>query len=305
MIELAAKGGIVKAKKETTVRRHRIKIKPSMVILYIFMILLVGFTALPIIYVINTAFKPMEELFLFPPRFFVRRPTTLNFSNLVISLGSSTVPFARYVFNSVVVTVATVCLTVIVSSLGAYGIVKHNPPGSNFIFTLVVAALMFSGHVTRIPSYMVVNSLGMINTYWALIIPSIAEAYNLFLMKQFMEQIPNELLESARIDGANEWITFSRIVMPALTPAWSTLVVFSFVTNWNDYFSPLVYTTSQQMRTMPLALQTIAGGPAASYLGRAGSVAASTFIMTIPTIILFTFMQAKVMETMVHSGIKG
>jgi ABC-type glycerol-3-phosphate transport system permease component len=307
MTGLATKNNVASMKRDVSLRRRiRIKkIKPSMVVLYIFMIALVGFTALPIIYVINTAFKPMEELFIFPPRFFVRRPTAINFTNLVISLGSSAVPFARYLFNSVIVTVFTVICTVVVCSLGAYGLVKHNPPGSKTIFTFIIAALMFSPHVTRIPSYMVVNSLGMINTYWALIIPSIAVAYNFFLMKQFLEQIPNDLLESARIDGANEWITFWKIVMPALTPAWSTLVVFSFVSNWNDYFSPLIYTTSQAMRTLPLALQTIAGGPASMSIGRAGAVAASTFLMITPTIVLFTAMQAKVMETMVYSGIKG
>lgn len=165
--------------------------------------------------------------------------------------------------------------------------------------------LMFSPHVTQIPRYMVINSMKLINTYWALILPNIAVAYNFFLMKQFLEQFPNELLESARIDGANEWMTFWRIVMPSLTPAWATLIVFSFVSNWNDYFSPLIFTTSQTMKTLPLALQSIAGGPAAASIGRAGAVAAATFIMIIPTVVLFTSMQARVIETMTHSGIKG
>lgn len=286
-------------------KKIKVKINFPKLALYLFMLCLVGFTSLPIVYVVSTAFKPLEELFLFPPRFFVRRPTTINFANLVISLGSSAVPFARYVFNSVIVTIVIVFCTVTVCSLGAYGIVKHNPPGSKTIFALIIAALMFSPHVTRIPSYLVVKSLGMINTYLALIIPSIAVAYNFFLMKQFLEQMPDELLESARIDGAGEWIIFWRIVMPSLKPAWATLVVFSFVSNWNDYISPLIYTTKQVMRTLPLALQTIAGGPAEMSIGRAGAVAAATFLMITPVIILFTTMQAMVMETMVHSGIKG
>ena len=165
-------------------------------------------------------------------------------------------------------------------------------------------ALMFSGHVTRIPSYLVVNSLGLINTYGALILPGIAVAYNIFLMKQFIEQYPDELLEAARIDGAGEFRIFLQMVMPALKPAWATLVVMSFVSNWNDYFSPLIYVTSQAMKTLPLALQTISGGAAAVSVGRAGAVAAATFVMTIPTVIIFTAMQGQVMETMVYSGIK-
>ena len=273
--------------------------------IYFFMLLLLAFTALPLIYMISTAFKPLDELFYFPPRYFVRRPTTKNFRDLVLSLDSSTVPFLRYLFNSILVTVVTVACTVSVSALGAYGLVKHRPPGSNIIFAVIVASLMFSPHVTQIPRYMVVNKMGIINTYFALILPHIAVPYNFFLMKQFTEQFPNELLESARMDGAHEWKTFWKIVMPALTPAWSTLVVITFVSNWNDYFSPLIYVTSQVMKTLPLALQTIAGGPAAMSIGRQGAVAAATFLMTLPTIVLFTAMQSKVIETMTYSGIKG
>jgi len=272
------------------------------VILHIFMVLLVAFTSLPLVYMISTAFKPLDELFIFPPRYFVRKPTVQNFFDLAISLESSTVPFIRYVYNSLLVTTITVVCTVIVSALGAYGLVKHKPIGSKVVFNFIIAALMFSPHVTQIPRYMVVNKLGLLDSYWALIIPSIAVAYNFFLMKQFTEQFPDELLDSARVDGANEWITFWKIVMPSLTPAWSTLVVFSFVSNWNDYFSPLIYITDNAKKTLPPALQTISGGGS---IGRAGAVAAATMLMTLPTIIIFTIMQARVMETMTYSGIKG
>lgn len=273
--------------------------------LYICMGLLVCFTALPLIYLVNTAFKPLDEMFLYPPKFIVRKPTTQNFADLLISLNSSTVPFVRYAFNSVVITLAVVLCTVVVSSIGAYSLVKFKPPGAKPLFNLILMALMFSAHVTKIPSYMVVNNLGLIDTYWALLLPNIAVAYNFFLMKQFVEQYPDELIEAARIDGSGELRIFLKLVMPALAPAWSTLIVFSFVSNWNDYFSPLIYITSQAMKTLPLALQTISGGAATASIGRAGAVAAASFIMTIPTIVIFTIMQGKVMETMTYSGIKG
>jgi ABC-type glycerol-3-phosphate transport system permease component len=263
------------------------------------------FTALPLLYVASTAFKPMEELFLFPPRFLVSNPTTRNFSELLIALGGNTVPFLRYFVNSVVVTVTIVALTVIVSSMGAYALVKHKPAGGRVIFNTVLIALMFSPHVTQIPRYLVVNQLGLVNSYAALIMPNIAVAYNIFLMKQFLEQFPDYVIEAARIDGASEWSIYAKIVMPSLTPALSTLIVFSFVNNWNDYFSPLIYITSQERKTLPVALQTIAGGAATSSIGRAGAVAASLLLMTLPTVVIFTFMQKRVMETMVHSGIKG
>lgn len=283
----------------------RINIRIEYVFLYIMVLLLVSFTSLPLIYMISTAFKPIDELFIFPPRYFVNRPTLQNFYDLLIAMGTSTVPFTRYLFNSLFTTVTSVILTVIVSGMGAYGLVKHKPKGSGAIMAVVIAALMFSPHVTQIPSYLVVQKLGLLNTYGALIIPKIAVAYNFFLMERFTQQIPNELLEAARIDGAHELKIFWSIVMPLLKPAWATLVVFSFVSSWNDYFSPLVFITSQALKTMPLALQTIAGGTATVEISRAGAVAAASFVMTVPTIIIFTFMQAKVMQTMAYSGIKA
>lgn len=295
---------MISNKRYATIRigsRYRHNLNWSLV--YFVMLLLVAFTSLPIIYMISTAFKPLDELFLYPPRFFVRRPTTRNFTDLVTAMESSQVPFVRYVFNSLFVVIITVVTTVVVSSMGAFALVKYKLPGANWFFITIIAALMFSPHVTQIPTYMVINKLGMINTYRALIIPKIAIAYNFFLMKQFSEQIPDSLVESAKMDGAREFLIYWKIGMPLLRPAWSTLVVFSFVANWNDYFSPLILTTTQAMKTLPLALQTIAGGP--GVVARMGATAAATFISTMPTIILFLFMQAKVMQTMAYSGIKA
>ncbi len=272
------------------------------VFIYIAMFGLVAFTALPLIYVVSTAFKPMDELFVYPPKFFVRKPTLQNFSELLIALSGSIVPFTRYVFNSIFTVSLTVIITVIIASQGAFALVKYKLPGRDWIFSMILAALMFSPHVTQIPNYMVVSSLGMINTYWALIIPKLAAAFNFFLMKQFIEQYPDELLESGRMDGAKEWTLFWKIVMPSLMPAWSTLIVFTFISNWNDSFSPLIFINSEAMKTLPLALNTISGGGS---VARAGAVSAAVFIITIPTIIIFTLMQSKVMETMVHSGIKA
>ena len=291
-------------------RRDKKKINLSFnwILVYMFMIALVAFTALPLLYVVSTAFKPLDELFLYPPRFLVKNPTITNFTDLVLAMTGSVIPFSKYLFNSVFTAVVTVVVTVIVSSMGAFALEKYKLPGGNAIFMIIIAALMFSPHVTQIPTYMVVNSLGMINTYWALIIPKIAVAYNFFLMKQFIVQFPDELLEAAKIDGSNDWHTFWKIVMPNLKPAWSTLIVFSFVANWNDYFTPLIYTTNQTMKTLPLALQTIAGGAGAAgsiNVSRAGAMAAATFLMITPTIVIFLVMQKRVMETMTYSGIKA
>lgn len=285
--------------------KHLFFINIPQILLYVFLGLFVCFTALPLIYVISTAFKPMDELFLYPPRFFVRNPTMSNFGDLFAALDNTSVPFSRAIFNSLFTSAVTVVLTVIVSAMAAYGMVKHHPRGSNLIFNLILVALMFSPHVTQIPNYMIVKNLGLINTYWALILPKIAMAFNMFLVKQFLEQMPDAYLEAARLDGANEWQLFWKIVMPYVRPAWATLVVFSFVGNWNDYFSPLVFTNSDAMKTLPLAIQSIAGGPGAASLATAGSMAASTFIMTLPTVLIYTLMQSKVLSTMSYSGIKA
>lgn len=270
-----------------------------------FMIFLVAFTALPLIYIVNAAFKPLDELFLFPPTFFVKHPTGKNFRDLVISLGSSTVPFLRYVFNSVFVSLCVVVGTVIISSTAAFALSKLELPFKAFWFNLIISALMFSNHVTTIPRYLVIESMGLYNSYTALILPQIAVAYNVFLMKQFLDQYPDQIMEAAHIDGAGDFLTFIKIVFPGQKPVVATMVVLTFVSCWNDFFSPLVYTSSQTMKTLPLALQTISGGAGASSVSRAGAVSAASLLMILPVIIIFTLMQGKVMETMTQSGIKG
>lgn len=272
---------------------------------YLIMLLLVMFMALPLVYTISSAFKPLDELYIFPPQFFVRNPTMKNFIDLVSSIGSASVPFSRNVLNSLIVTVSTVLLTCVFSAAGAYGMVIYHPPGSGFLYNVVISALMFSPHVTQIPRYMVVNAMGLVDHYLALIIPSIAVAYNFFLLRQFLVSFPKELIEAGRIDGAGELRIFRKLVVPAMKPALATLVVLSFVTNWNDYFSPLIYISDQAMRTLPLALQTISGGSGAASIGAAGATAAASMVMVLPTIIVFTISQKKVMETMTLSGIKG
>lgn len=273
------------------------------VMLYALLLAMVVVAALPLFVMISRSLMPLDELFIYPPRLLVRKPTLRNFSDLLTSLSSSTVPFTRYIFNSLFTTVVTVTISIMVCCMGAYGLVKHKPAGANAIFAVVLAALMFSTHVTQIPNYLVVNRLGLVNSYLALIIPKIAVAYNFFLVKQFCEQLPNSILEAARIDGARELRVFWTIAMPLLRPAWTTLAVFSFVSNWNDYFSPLIYISSNALKTLPLALQTLGGG--AGVVARAGTVGAATFLTTLPSVLVFAIMRGKVMETMSFSGIKA
>ena len=285
------------------VGKRIIVLKPSRVFLYIFMIALVCFTALPLWYLIVTAFKPLDELFLYPPRFYVMKPTLRNFSELIMAMDGSAVPFTRYFFNSALVTIASVAGTVFVCSMAAYSLTKMNMPKKKFLFDFSVATLMFSPPVAQIVNYLTINALGMINTYWALIIPKLATPMYFFLLKQNFDSIlPDQLLEAAKIDGANEWQMFYKIAMPIMRPAWSTVIVFSFVANWNDLFSPMVYINKEAMKTLPLALNMLQGG--LGQVARQGAFQAAALLTTLPTIIVYLVMQAKVMKTMAHAGIK-
>lgn len=281
---------------------RKIRFNGKMIILHFLISLLVCFTMLPLIYMVVTAFKPLDELFIFPPRFYVSNPTMRNFATLLQSIGSVAVPFSRFVFNSVFTSASAVTLSVVVCSMGAYAISKLHLAHSKILFAIIVSALMFGTHVTQIPSYMIVKELGMLNRYSALIVPKIAIAYHFFLMKQFMDQLPVPILESARMDGANEWNIFWRIVMPVVKPAWATVVMFAFVANWNDYFSPLIFINRQAMKTLPLALQLISEQ---GNIARMGAIAAATLLTTLPSIIIFMIMQSKVNQTMAYSGIKA
>ncbi|MBP3937591.1 MAG: carbohydrate ABC transporter permease [Clostridia bacterium] len=260
-----------------------------------------AFMALPLVYVVTTALKPLNELFYFPPRFFVEQPTLKNFQDLFLALDGLDVPFTRSVFNSVFVTVVVVVLVILITCMAAYGLVKHKVPCGNLIFSLILMGMMFSPYVIQIPNYLIVNGLGMVDSYWALIIPKIAVAYNLFLVRQFVQQIPDPFLEAARIDGAGEMHIFFKIVMPSLKPVIATLAVFSFVNNWNDYFTPLIFIQDEALKTLPLAMQMISSG---NSIARAGAASAATFIMVLPTVLIYVLMQKHVVDSMAHSGIK-
>jgi ABC-type glycerol-3-phosphate transport system permease component len=162
---------------------------------------------------------------------------------------------------------------------------------------------MFQGTVVSIPRFLVVNGLGLIDTYWALILIHLAAPTSMFLMRQFTLQVPNELIESAKVDGATEWTIFWRVIMPNTQPAWATLAIFTFLSSWNAFGEAIIYTRSESMRTLAVAMASIQGG--ADYVARQGAAAAAAFLMTMPTIIVFLLMQRRVMQTMAHSGIKG
>lgn len=267
--------------------------------LNILVLVVVGaFMALPLVYAIANSFKPLEELFVFPPRFFVRNPTLENFHDIFVLMSSSWIPFTRYAFNTVFITIVGTLGHLLVASLCAFALAKHKFPGRNFVFSVIVLSLMFAGQVTAIPNYIIMAKLNWLDSYLALIIPAIAKPLGLFLMKQFMEQIPDSLLESARIDGAKEFQVFAKIAMPTVKPAWLTLIIFSFQDLWNLQGSNYIY--SEELKTLSYALSQISAGG----IARAGATSAVAVIMMIVPITIFIITQSSIIETMASSGIK-
>lgn len=256
------------------------------------------FFALPLVYAISSAFKPMDEIFIFPPRFFVRNPTSTNFQDLLILMQQSWVPFTRYIFNTVFITIVGTIGHVLIASLAAFALAKHKFPGKNLLFSIVILSLMFSAYVTAIPSYLIMSGLGWIDTYLAIIVPNLGYSLGLFLMKQFMEQIPDSLLEAARIDGAGEFRVFWTIAMPSVKPAWLTLIIFVFQNLWNATGGTYIY--SEELKTLPYALQQIQIGG----IARAGVSAAAALVMMSVPIVLFILAQSNVIITMSTAGIK-
>ena len=268
------------------------------VALFMFISLFGLFMMAPLVLTINNAFKPLDELFYFPPRLFVRNPTVSNFSDLFILMSESWVPFSRYIMNTLIITGSGVVGHVLVASMAAYPLAKNDFPFKNILFNMVVLALMFSPVVTAIPNYMIISALGMNNTYLAVILPAFSFSLGLYLMKQFMEQIPDSLTESARLDGASEYRIYWSIVMPNVKPAWLTLVILMFQFLWGSTGG--VFLRSEQLKPLNFALnQIVAGG-----IARAGAGAAVGLLLMAVPITFFVVSQSQIIETMTTSGMK-
>lgn len=256
------------------------------------------FMALPLVMIINNALKPLDELFQFPPKIFVKNPTLENFSDLFVLMTDTWVPFSRYIMNTIIITVGGMVGHVVIASLAAYPLAKHKFPGKNILFNMVVLSMMFSWQVTQIPQYLIISWLHINNTYLALILPAWSFGMGLYLMKQFMEQLPDTLMESAKIDGAGEWKIFWRIIMPNVKPAWLTLAIFQFQQMWGNTGG--TFLRDEELKPLQYSLlQITQGGPA-----RAGAGAAVTFVIAAVPIIFFLVCQSNIMETMTTSGMK-
>jgi len=278
------------------------KFERGQIKIYVVLLPLAIFMLFPLVYIFVTAFKPMEELFLVPPRFWVSNPTLDNFGALMKSARNAGIPLSKYIFNSLLVTIAVCVGGVIISTMAAYALSKMRFKLRGVVFSVNQAALMFVMTAVSIPRYLVISGLGVTNTYLAHILPLIAMPVSLFLIKQFVDQVPDALIEAASIDGATPFLIYRKIVIPLIKPAIATGLILSFQQVWGNVETSNLYVNTDSMKTLTFYMSTLTN--LNNNVQGQGVQAAASLIMFIPNLIIFIFNQKDVMNTMAHSGIK-
>ena len=280
-------------------KKKKINRSPAVtVIISLFLIAFGIFMALPMVYIIASAFKPLEEIFLFPPKLYAMHPTLENFSSMTRIVSNLWVPFSRYMFNSIIVSVIGTLGYLIIATMAAYPLAKCDFPGKKPLNSLITTALMFTAAVTALPKYIVMSVLGLIDSYYALILPTFAGTMGVFLCVQFLETLPGSLIEAGKVDGAGDYRIFFQLVIPNIRPVIFTILIFQFQTVWNQTSGDYIY--SEELKTLPMVLSQIA----TAGISRAGVGSAAALLLIIPPILIFVLSQSNVMETMAHSGLK-
>ncbi|WP_026507059.1 carbohydrate ABC transporter permease [Butyrivibrio sp. MC2013] len=269
---------------------------------YVILVPLAVFMALPIVYIVNHAFKPLSELYAFPPKFIVSEPTLDNFRNLAKISNGSVISIGRYTFNSLLVTAAVVGLNVLFGSMAGFALSKLDFKGKKLIFEINTISMMFVPAAMLIPRYLVIDKIGIMDTYLAHILPLLAMPVGMFLVKQFIDQVPGELMEAAKVDGAGYFTIYSRIILPMIKPAIATVCILSFQQVWGNLETSNMFSTKESMKTLAFYMSTLIS--ANNTVAGQGVAAAAALIMFVPNILLFIVLQSQVMNTMAHSGIK-
>ena len=278
----------------------------SQIKFYILLVPLAAVMLLPIIFIFSSAFKPPDELFAYPPRFLVVNPTFKNFTDLFTKLSTSGIPVSRYLFNSILITLVTVGASIIVSSAAAYSLSKKRFKLKQALFAINNVALMFVPVAVTIPRFLVIERLNLLDSFWVHILPVLAMPVGLFLLKQFIDGVPDEVLEAAQIDGATDLEIYWRIVRPMIRPALATIAILTFQAAWNNADISTLYINTESLRTLAFYLSTLTKTTAtgATAVAGQGIAAAAALIMFLPNLIIFIFLQGQVMSTMSHSGLK-
>jgi multiple sugar transport system permease protein len=278
-----------------SLKRQRQLRKIGIGILYALFSLVALIFTLPFFLMLSNAFKTSAEIVRIPPTLFPRDPSFDSFRTVI-----EEAPYFRWFGNSLLVSITVTLLVLLTSSLAGYIFAKFSFPGRDVIFVVLLMTMMVPFPVLLIPSYLIVNELGLINSLWALIVPGIASAFGIFLMRQFIAGIPNDLIEAARIDGASEWAIYARIIVPLSRPPMAALGIFTFLAAWNDYLWPLIVINDQEKSTLPLALTFFNDQHSTRY----DLVMAAAAMAVIPVIIVFVVFQRQIVNALVLAGLK-
>lgn len=277
----------------------------SQIKFYILLLPLTAVMLLPIIYIFSSAFKPPDELFAYPPRFFVINPTLKNFTDLFSRMSNSGIPASRYLFNSLAITLATVMASVLVSSTAAFALSKKRFTLKQTLFTVNTLALMFVPIAVTIPRFLIIEKLNLLDTFWVHVLPVLAMPVGVFLLKQFIDVLPDEMIEAAQIDGASDWRIYGNIILPNIRPAIATIAILTFQAAWNNAETSTLYVNNESLKTFAFYLSTLTTtATGANAVAGQGIAAAAALIMFLPNLIIFIFLQSQVMSTMTHSGLK-
>jgi ABC-type glycerol-3-phosphate transport system permease component len=272
---------------------------------YIFLLPLAIIMILPVVFIFSHAFKPPDELFAYPPRFFVTNPTFRNFTDLFARMSTSGIPVSRYLFNSILVTIATVAASIVVSSTAAYALSKKRFKLKKALFAINTVALMFVPIAVTIPRFLIIERLNLMDTFAVHILPALAMPVGLFLIKQFIDAIPDEVVEAAQVDGASDVWIYWRIILPMIKPAIATIAILTFQATWNNADISTLYINNESLKTFAFYLTTLTTtASGANAVAGQGMAAAATLIMFLPNLIIFILLQSQVMSTMSHSGLK-
>ena len=255
--------------------------------------------AAPLLWMALSAFKTQKDLTASPPVWLPSQWTLSNFSQLLDQLD-----MPRYFMNSLIVAVLVTVCNLLFCSMVGYALAKLDFTGRSRVFGVVLIALMVPGNLLILPLYVLMNRLGLIDTYAGLVLPFAAGAFGVFLMRQFMQSVPDELLEAARIDGAGEWYIFFRIVLPLVRPALATLAIFTFLGSWNNFVWPLIATNDPGKYTLPVALATFANDPNRTIAGGNGMLMAGSLLVVLPVLVVFIALQRHFTQGIATAGLK-
>ena len=280
------------------------KFAASQIKYYIILTIIALVMLLPLIYIVNHAFKPLDELFAFPPKFLVQKPTFENFIRLFKAGSTTIIPMSVYLLNSIIVTLITVVLNLLITVCAAYALSKKKYKFTGKLVSINQTALMFCSTVVAFPTYLVISKIGLANTFFANIIPLIAMPVGLFLVKQFMDQVPNDLIEAASVEGANDLKIIMKIIIPMVKPSLATVGILTFQAVWNNTSTSTLYITNEKLKTFAYYLNTLTMSTTGNTIVGVGMQAASTLILFLPNLIIFLILQSQVMSTMAYSGIK-